>query len=70
LAAASALMNGSTPRTVISIARARTAMACPILPNPTMPSVRPRSSRPVNWARCHSPRLTEASAAAVRRAIP
>ena len=42
------VMNGSTPRTVISIARARTAMAWPILPRPTMPRVRPRSSRPVN----------------------
>ena len=27
-----------------------------------MPSVRPRSSRPVNWARFHSPRRTDASA--------
>ena len=27
-----------------------------------MPSVRPRSSSPVNWARFHSPRRTEASA--------
>ena len=37
-------------------------MAWPILPSPTMPSVRPRSSRPVNWARFHSPRRIEASA--------
>ena len=70
LAAASAVTNGSTPRTVISIARARTAMAWPILPSPTMPSVRPRSSSPVNCARFHSPRRTEASAGAIRRATP
>ena len=57
-------MNGSTPTTIISIARARTAMACPILPSPTIPSVRPRSSSPVNWARFHSPRRTDASAGA------
>ena len=35
-----------------------------------MPSVRPRSSRPVNWARFHSPRRSDASAAAIRRATP
>ena len=35
-----------------------------------MPSVRPRSSSPVNWARFHSPRRSEASAAAIRRATP
>ena len=69
-AACSAETNGSTPMTVISIARARSAMASPILPSPTMPSVRPRSSRPVNWARFHSPRRTDASAAAIRRATP
>ncbi len=33
-----------------------------------MPSVRPRSSRPVNCARFHSPRRSDASAAAIRRA--
>ena len=33
-----------------------------------MPRVRPRSSSPVNWARFHSPRRTDASAAAIRRA--
>ena len=70
LAACSAVTNGSLPRTTISMARARTAMAWPILPRPTIPSVRPRSSRPVNWARFHSPRRTLASAAAVRRATP
>ena len=43
-------------------------MAWPILPSPTMPSVRPRSSSPVNWARFHSPRRIEASAGAIRRA--
>ena len=61
---------GRTPMTVISIARARTAMAWPILPSPTIPRVRPRSSSPVNWARFHSPRRTDASAGAVRRASP
>ena len=35
-----------------------------------MPSVRPRSSRPVNCERFHSPRRIDASAAAVRRATP
>ena len=70
LAAASAVTYGSTPSTTISIARARTAMACPILPSPTIPSVRPRSSSPVNCARFHSPRRTDASAAAIRRATP
>ena len=69
-AACSAVTNGSEPRTVISIARARAAIAWPILPSPTMPSVRPRSSRPVNWARFHSPRRTDASAAAILRATP
>ena len=68
LAAASAVTYGSTPRTVISIARARTAIAWPILPRPMIPSVRPRSSEPVNSARFHSPRRTDASAAAILRA--
>ena len=70
LAACSAVTYGSTPMTVISMARARRAMAWPILPRPTMPSVRPRSSRPVNCERFHSPRRIDASAAAVRRATP
>ena len=35
-----------------------------------MPSVRPRSSSPVNCARFHSPRRIEASAGAIRRARP
>ena len=48
-AACSAVTYGSAPRTVISIARARAAIAWPILPSPTIPSVWPRSSRPVNW---------------------
>ena len=46
------------------------AMAWPILPSPMIPSVRPRSSRPVNAERFHSPRRTDASAAAIRRASP
>ena len=69
-AACSAVTNGSEARTVISIATARAAIACPILPRPTIPSVLPRSSMPVNWARFHSPRRTDASAAAIRRATP
>ncbi len=44
LAACSAVTYGSTPRTTISMARARLAMAWPILPRPTIPIVRPRSS--------------------------
>ena len=70
LAACSGVTNGSEPMTVISMARARMAIAWPILPSPTMPSVLPRSSMPVNWARFHSPRRIEASAAAVLRASP
>ncbi len=70
LAAWSAVTNGSTARTGISIARARSAMAWPILPSPMIPSVRPRSSRPVNAERFHSPRRTDASAGAIRRASP
>ena len=69
-AACSGVTNGSDPITVISIARARTAIAWPILPRPTMPSVLPRSSTPVNCDRFHSPRRIDASAAAVRRASP
>ena len=69
-AACSGVTNGSEPSTVIWSARARTAIACPILPRPTMPSVRPRSSWPVNCERFHSPRRIEASAAAVWRASP
>ena len=68
LAAASAVTYGSLPRTVISSARARSAMAPPILPSPTMPRVLPRSSMPVNALRFHSPRRTDASAAAILRA--
>ena len=69
-AAWSWVTNGSEPSTVICIARARTAMACPILPRPTMPRVLPRTSIPVNWLRFHSPRRIDASAAAVLRASP
>jgi len=67
-AAASAVTNGSWPMTSISIARARSAMAMPILPRPTMPRVLPRNSTPVKAPRFHSPRRSEASAAAMRRA--
>ena len=70
LTACSGVTKGSEPRTVISIARARLAMACPILPRPTMPSVLPRSSTPVNCDRFHSPRRMDASAGAVLRASP
>jgi len=67
-AAASTVMYGSVPRIVISSAPARSAIAPPILPTPTMPRVLPRSSTPVKALRFHSPRRTEASAAATRRA--
>ena len=43
-------------------------MAMPILPRPMMPSVLPRSSRPVKRLRAHSPRRSEASAAGMWRA--
>ena len=68
--ACSAVTYGSMPRSCISKARARSAMAIPILPSPTIPSVRPRSSTPWNSARFHSPRRIDASAAATLRANP
>ena len=67
-AACSAETNGSLPTTLISRARARSAIACPIFPRPTIPSVLPRSSWPAKALRFHSPRRIEASAAATLRA--
>ena len=48
---------------------ARLAISCPIRPNPTIPSVFSLSSTPMNWARFHSPRLTDAFACGILRTM-
>ena len=50
-----------------TLARA-SATSRPIRPKPTIPSVLPRSSVPVNFFFSHTPRFIEASAAGIDRA--
>ena len=61
-------MNGSCATICISNARARCATSCPMRPRPTMPSVLPRSSLPVNFFFSHFCAFIAASAAGIGRA--
>src|SRR5882762_1995388 len=62
--------SGSWPMHLISKATARCATARPICPNPKIPIVLPRSSRPLKRDLSHSPRLSELSAAGIWRKRP
>src|SRR6185503_14571843 len=65
--ALASVANGSCAMTRIWKPAARRATSEPTRPMPTRPSVLPRSSRPMNFDRVHSPARTLRSASAMRR---